>query len=230
MGAIGDRAAPHPGCCCCCCFAANATGAILSPSVDRASCWIELGPDSCGRRRRRYTTPTAAVAAAGTGLVLELVRLECSERSSGDRRAAVPCSGTIHAKSALASGRPSPGHQEGSGDCRARLATTVRRRRRHTEVGQATWRCVASTLPYQHRRLDDHSLTNWKPLKCRARGSAWCVHDDERRRPDEPPHSVPTGGDGDGRRQEVSCSSSPAGNSQMLRPEHASPRASAIDG
>jgi len=23
------------------------------------------------------------------------------------------------------------------------------------------------TLPYQHRRLKDHSLTDWKPMKCR---------------------------------------------------------------
>jgi len=55
----------------------------------------------------------------------------------------------------------------GPRDCSARLATTVRRRRRHsTEVGQVTWRCVVQTLPHQHRRLEDHSLTNWKPMKC----------------------------------------------------------------
>jgi len=72
-------------------------------------------------------------------------------------------------KAALASRRPSPGHWEGPGNCRARLATTVRRRRRHTvtEVGQVTWRCVAQTISYQNRSLKDHSLTNWKPMKCR---------------------------------------------------------------
>ena len=57
--------------------------------------------------------------------------------SSGDRRAvgsrfhAGP--GAIRSKAALASRRPSPGHQEGC---------------RHTEVGQVTWRCVVQTLPH----------------------------------------------------------------------------------
>jgi len=127
--------------------------------------------------------------------------------------------------------RPSPGHlQESPGDCRARLATAVRRCRRHTEVGQVTWRCVVQTFPYQHRRLKDHSLTNWKPMKCREdRRDVVMTIDDERRRPDELPHSVPTASDRDGRRQEVSCSSL-AGNSQILGPEHASLQASETDG
>ena len=59
------------------------------------------------------------------------------------------------------------GTRSGPGDCRARLTTTVRRRRQHTEVGQRTWRCVVQTILYQHRRLKDHALTNWKPMKCR---------------------------------------------------------------
>ena len=35
------------------------------------------------------------------------------------------------------------------------------------EVGQVTWRYVVQTLPHQHSRLEDHSLTNWEPMKCR---------------------------------------------------------------
>ena len=81
-----------------------------------------------------------------------------------------------------------------------------------TEVGQRTWCCVEQTLPHQHHRLKDHSLANWKLLKCREdrrdvvmTTSAGALH------------SVPTAGDRDGRRQrqqEVSCNS-PAGNSQI---------------
>jgi len=68
-------------------------------------------------------------------------------------------------------------------------------------------------------------------------GPAWCGRDDERQRPDELPRSVPTEGDGDGRRQrrqEVNYSSpgdnsqKPAGQEHVMR--RMSPRASATDG
>jgi len=127
--------------------------------------------------------------------------------SCGDRRAVGSQFQVLgpYAAKLRCSRRPSPGHQEGSKDCRARLSTTVCRRHRHTEVGQVTWHCVVQTFAYQHRRVKDHSLTNWKPMKC-------CEDRcDERRRPDKLPHSVPTGGGRDGRRQyqqEVSSSSS----------------------
>jgi len=107
---------------------------------------------------RWYTTPTAAastVYSSGTDKWVLSWRLNEESDSSGDRRAvgsrfhAGP--GAIRSKAAVASRRPSPGHQEG---------------RRHTEVGQVTWRCVVQTLPHQHRRLEDHPLTNWKPMKC----------------------------------------------------------------
>ena len=45
----------------------------------------------------------------------------------------------MRSKDVLVNGRPSPGHQEGPGDYRVKLATAVRRRRRHTEVGQVTY-------------------------------------------------------------------------------------------
>ena len=64
----------------------------------------------------------------------------------------------IRSKAGLASKRPSPGHQEeGPGDCRARLATTVLDAAgTQRSVRQVTWRCVVQTLPRQHRRLKDH--------------------------------------------------------------------------
>jgi len=40
-----------------------------------------------------------------------------------------------------------------------------------TEVGLRTWRCVVQTLTHQQSRLKDHSLTNWKPMKCRENQS-----------------------------------------------------------
>ena len=118
------------------------------------------------------------------------------------------------AKAALANRRPSPGHQEG-----ARTAERDWQRPSADAVRtQITWRCVMQTLPQQHCRLKDHSLTNWKPMKCREdrRG-----HDDERWRSGELLHFVTTAGDRDGRRQrrqKVSCNS-PAGNSQIPGPE-----------
>ena len=70
-------------------------------------------------------------------------------------------------------------------------------------------------------------------MKCREdRRDVVMTIDDERRRPDELPHSVPTASDRDGRRQrrqEVSCNSL-AGNSQTPGPEHALLQASETDG
>ena len=110
----------------------------------------------------------------------------------------------------------------------ARLATTVRRRRRHTEVGQVTWRCVMQTLPYQHRRLEDHSLTNSKPMKCLKDRRDVVMTTSAG---DQTSCCITTGGNREGRRQrrqEVSCNY-PAGNSQMPGPEHASLQASETD-
>ena len=137
----------------------------------------------CSRRLTRCTVTTApddgtghpqlqpALSSAGTDeWVLSWYLNEASD-SSGDRRAVGSRFQVLgpyaYSKAALGRRRPSPGHQEDPGDCRATLSTTVRRHRRHTEVGQVTWRRVVPSLPYRHRRLKDNSLTNWKPMKCR---------------------------------------------------------------
>ena len=81
-------------------------------------------------------------------LVLEQVGLELvfewRKQQFGDRsRFEVLGPYALWSKAVLASRRLSPWHQESPGDCRARLATTVRRCRRHTQV---MWRCVVKTL------------------------------------------------------------------------------------
>lgn len=45
--------------------------------------------------------------------------------------------------------------------------TTVHRCSQHTQIGQAMQSYVMQTLPYHQHHLEDHSLTNRKPIKRR---------------------------------------------------------------
>jgi len=71
-------------------------------------------------------------------------RLNEASDSSGDRRAVGSRFQVLEKHTAKlrwpVDVRVQVTRRQSPGDCRARLATTVRRRRRHTEVDQVTWR------------------------------------------------------------------------------------------
>ena len=116
---------------------------------------FESSLDVCSRRRTRciqsqqhrttvHDTDSCRLSSAGTEERVLSWRLNEDSGSSDDWRAVGSQFQVLGPKSkrsiaALASRRPSPGQQESPGDCRARLAMTARRSRRHTEVA-ATWR------------------------------------------------------------------------------------------
>jgi len=97
-----------------------------------------VGAELAVQSQHRPMTPhpqlQPALSSAGTDTWVLSWRLNKASDSSGDRRAIGSRFQVLGPYAALASRRPSPRHQEGCGDCTARLATTIYRRRRHIDI------------------------------------------------------------------------------------------------
>jgi len=158
-----------------------------------ASCWVESGSGAFRTRQqsitwsqRRRTTPIhnthARPAAIRTSLVLEqvgelgtwmqrtpvLVTEETYVQVIGSRmgtytrqRSCMRWSVDVRVQRTRTTGGLAPR------DCRTWVTTTVCRRHQHACRPGIMLRCAMQTLLYHHRRRKDHSLTNWKPMKCR---------------------------------------------------------------
>ena len=118
-------------------------------STEMAS--AELAVQSQQRRwddGTRHSQLQPALSSVGTDKWVLSWRSNEASDSSGDRRAMdsqFQVLGPGAAKLRWPSRPPSPGHQEDRGDCRARLATTVRSRSNQTQVGQVTLQIAHNT-------------------------------------------------------------------------------------